>query len=72
MDAIFELMTTFRMIRWPVEIRCYLGLTPAAAQVRFGRSNPFPLEAIVENYAEVAEALHGTPFAWMMADEQPA
>lgn len=46
----------------------YLGLPPAAIQVNFGRSNPFPLQAILKNYDEVASALKGTSYEWMITD----
>jgi hypothetical protein len=46
----------------------YLGLRPAPVQVNYGRSNPFPLRAILKNYDEVASALKGTSYAWMMTD----
>lgn len=46
----------------------FLGLAPAAAEVRAGRNNPFPLEQIVSNIDQVRSALAGTPFAWMAQD----
>ena len=51
-------------------IGAYLGLAPSAVQVRFGRSNPFPLESILQNYGQVAEVLKGTPYEWMMDDDR--
>ncbi len=47
----------------------YLELEPAQFEVRFGRSNPFPLHSILENFTEVDRVSKGTPYAWMMADE---
>ncbi len=44
----------------------YLGVEPAPAFVRYGRSNPFRLDEIIENYGEVQAALRGTEFEWML------
>jgi hypothetical protein len=46
----------------------YWGLTPVPVKVHYGRSNPFPLEAVIKNYDEVVAALKGTRYEWMMTD----
>jgi hypothetical protein len=48
--------------------RCceFLGIEPRPAEVAFGRTNPFPLREILTNADEVAEALRGSPFEWMI------
>lgn len=43
----------------------FLGLEPGMPTIRMGRATPHPWRAVVENHAEVAEALAGTAFAWM-------
>jgi hypothetical protein len=44
----------------------WLDEVPAPVVVRFARTTPFPLRDVIENFDEVAEALHGTPWAWML------
>ena len=46
----------------------FLGLTPAPAEVKNVKINPFPLTDVLRNYDEVAAALTDTPFAWMLTD----
>ncbi|MCP4362627.1 MAG: hypothetical protein GY796_31880 [Chloroflexi bacterium] len=48
----------------------YLNIDNIEVIVRYGRSNPFPLREIITNYAEVAGELNGTPFEWMLSDEE--
>jgi len=43
----------------------FLGLEPTPVTVNLRRTTPFPLEEVIENFNEVTDALHGTPFAWM-------
>jgi LPS sulfotransferase NodH len=35
-------------------------------EVRLNRTNPYPLSELIENYDEVAAALQGTPYEWML------
>lgn len=44
----------------------YMGIPPDDPEVHYGRTNPFRLEDLLLNFAEVAQALAGTPFAWML------
>lgn len=44
----------------------FLGMEPGTPAVRFARTTPFPMRAIVQNYAELEGALRGTRFAWML------
>ena len=37
-------------------------------EVRFRKSNPYPLYELIENFAEVEATLQGTPFEWMLND----
>lgn len=47
----------------------FLGFNPVPTAVRLGRTTPFALHDVLENYDEVAAALSGTEFEWML--EQP-
>jgi hypothetical protein len=44
----------------------FLGLGEFTPVQRLSRMNPFRLEAMIENFAEVRSALEGTHFAWML------
>ncbi len=44
----------------------FLGVEPATVEVELGRTNPFPVRDIIENFDDVAAALAGTEFAWML------
>jgi hypothetical protein len=44
----------------------FLGLPAHPVSVRFHQTNPHRLDQILENYDEVAAALAGTPYAWML------
>ncbi len=44
-----------------------LGLEPAAVNVRLARANPFTIEQMISNYDEVAAALRGTRYEWMLS-----
>ena len=46
----------------------HLGLMPRRTTVRFGRTNPFPVREMLENFDEVHAALAGTEFEWMLED----
>jgi hypothetical protein len=43
-----------------------VGLEPGPASVRFGKTNPFAFEDMVENFEEVRAALRDTPYEWML------
>ncbi len=45
----------------------FLGEEPVPVLMRFARTTPFPLREVIENYDEVALALEGTRWAWMLA-----
>lgn len=46
----------------------FLDIEPGAVSVRNVKVNPFPMDDVLENYAEVAGLLEGTEFAWMAED----
>jgi hypothetical protein len=48
------------------KVAAFVGLSDFTPVPSLARMNPFPLEAIVENFAEVRAALEGTHFAWML------
>lgn len=48
----------------------FLGFFPAPAVIQLGRTTPFLLCEVLENHDEVAAALRGTEFEWMMDDER--
>lgn len=43
-----------------------LGIAPHPVQVRLKKMNPYPVHELIENYDEVAQALSGTPYEWML------
>lgn len=43
----------------------FLGLEPRPVKTQLGRTNPYPLRQLVENFDDVERALAGTPFEWM-------
>lgn len=44
-----------------------VGLQPMATDVRLSRVNPFRIEQMISNYDEVAAALGGTRYEWMLS-----
>ena len=46
----------------------FIGVQPEKASIKLSRTNPFPLEAMVENLDEVRESLRGTPYERMLED----
>ena len=46
----------------------FLGVTPEPVEVRYGRTTPFPLSGVIENFDEVKAALASTEFEWMLAE----
>jgi len=46
----------------------FVGLAPGEPEVKLKRTNPFGYDQMVTNFEEVADALRGTPYAWMLDD----
>ena len=46
----------------------FLDIEPEPRDIPLGRTNPFSIEEMVVNYAEVTDALRGTRFEWMLTD----
>ncbi len=44
----------------------FLNLNPLPVKVKFSKTNPFALKEMIENFAEVEEALCNTPYEWML------
>jgi len=49
-------------------VKCcnFLEIEPFLPEVRLGKTNPFPLDEIVDNWDEVLAALQGTVYEWML------
>jgi hypothetical protein len=45
----------------------FMQLEPAAPKVMFRRTNPDPLDVMIENYDEIRARLEDTPYKWMLA-----
>ena len=50
----------------------FLGLQAPPVVMRLRKTNPFPLQDIVQNWDEVVDALSGTEYAWMLTQEYPS
>lgn len=50
----------------------FLGLQAPPVAMRLRKTNPFPLQESVRNWDEVAGALSGTEYAWMLTQEHPS
>lgn len=46
----------------------YAGLEPREVAVNYYRTNPFPLQEMITNYAEMEAQLRSTRFAWMLSE----
>lgn len=46
----------------------FLALQPVDVSIKYARTNPFPICDMIENIEEVRQALHGTPYEWMLDD----
>ncbi|HSM83799.1 MAG TPA: hypothetical protein VLS96_19070 [Nodosilinea sp.] len=46
----------------------FLGIEVEQAQVGFAKTNPFAVQEMLLNFEQVAEALAGTPYEWMLWD----
>ena len=44
----------------------FLAIPPRKVFVRYGKTNPFKLSEIIENFSQVEQYLSGTPFDWML------
>jgi glycosyltransferase involved in cell wall biosynthesis len=43
----------------------FLSVEPEPIEIKYGRTTPFPLSDVIENFDEVRAALAGTEFEWM-------
>lgn len=50
----------------------FLGIGDENPEIRYSRSNPWPLEDILVNYSEVASVLEGTRWQWMLEERGAA
>jgi len=50
------------------EVCRHMGLEAPDVDIRFRRTNPFPLAALIANFDEVARRLRKTRHAWMLDD----
>lgn len=48
----------------------FLDIPVQTGVVRYGRSNPYPLRQLIQNFDEVAHTLQNSPFEWMLFDER--
>ena len=46
----------------------FLEIEHQKGKIQYGKTNPFPLNEIIDNYEEVEKALQGTSFEWMLYD----
>lgn len=46
----------------------FIGIEPQSVSPRLGRTNPYPLSEVIENYDDVVRALVDTPYEWMLED----
>lgn len=46
----------------------FLGILPREVKVKRGRTNPFPLPDLIQNFAEVENCLRSTRYEWMLYD----
>lgn len=46
----------------------FLQIENATPQVRFARTNPYPLRDMIENFEQVQSCLSGTSYSWMLED----
>lgn len=46
----------------------FIGVPYADVDIKLGRTNPFPLEDIIENFDEVSEVISKTKYSWMLTD----
>lgn len=47
------------------KIADFLGIEPVPVKVQYGKTNPYPVKDVIENYEEVVASLEGTGFEWM-------
>jgi hypothetical protein len=46
----------------------FINVKPHNAEIKFTRTNPFPVRDLIENFSEVEGVLRGTPYEWMLHD----
>jgi glycosyltransferase involved in cell wall biosynthesis len=46
----------------------FLGVEPEPVEIKYGRTTPFPLSEVIQNFEEVQVALAGTEYEWMLAE----
>jgi hypothetical protein len=44
----------------------FLGVSEVEVRVEYGRTNPFPIREMVDNFDELEDALAGTKYEWML------
>lgn len=45
----------------------FLNIAPESPRITYGKTNPFPLRDIIQNYDQVASYLASTPHSWMVS-----
>ncbi len=50
----------------------FLGIPEEPMEVRYAKTNPWPLREVIENYGDVRDCLRGTRFEWMLEETGPA
>lgn len=50
------------------KVCAFLGVKAPQVKVRLGRTNPFPMRQMIQNFDEVADVLRGTRHEWMLED----
>jgi hypothetical protein len=51
-----------------LKITNFLNINQHKVSIRYGRTNPFKLERLIENFEDVEQNLRGTRFEWMLYD----
>ena len=46
----------------------FLGVEPEPVEIKYGRTTPFRLSEVIENFEEVQVALAGTEYEWMLVE----
>ncbi len=45
----------------------FVNISPGFPDITYGKTNPFPLQDIIQNYDQVLHYLANTPYAWMIS-----
>jgi hypothetical protein len=48
------------------KVVAFMGLKPGEPEILLRKTNPGPLQEMIENYDELRAALDGTPYRWML------